>query len=170
MLTAAHVLTHIGLAWIVAGVTPLSVRDRWIVVLAGTLLDLDGAGLVWSEHAYHVAHRAVGHGLLFVVLVVIVAFLRADAPRKTAILAAVSFHMHLLLDLVGTGGPPIRYLWPLSDRGWSHDGHWVLASWQNVVVMTVVALGVLVVEWRRRRRPVALASPSSRARRGALRT
>ena len=38
MLTFAHVLTHIGLAWIVTGVAPLSVRDRWIVVLAGTLL------------------------------------------------------------------------------------------------------------------------------------
>src|SRR6185503_11434119 len=103
VLTAAHVLTHIGLAWIVAGVTPLSVRDRWIVVLAGTLLDLDGAGLVWSEGAYLAAHRAAGHGLLFVVLIVIVALLRADAPWTTAILAAVSFHMHLLLDLVGTG-------------------------------------------------------------------
>ena len=162
MLTFLHVLTHIGLGWIVAGVASLSVRDRWIVVLAGILLDLDGAGLVWSEDAYLAAHRALGHGLLFLVLMVIVALRCADAPRTTAILAAVSFHMHLFLDLVGTGGLPIRYFWPFSDWGWSYDGRWALASWQNVVVMIVVALGVLVVEWRRRRtRPVAHTSPSA---------
>lgn len=151
MLTAAHVLTHIGLSWIVANLARLSARDRWIVVLAGILPDLDGAGLVWSEQAYVAAHRAVGHGLLFVAIVVVVAILRADAPWITAALAAVSFHVHLLLDMVGTGGLPIRYFWPLTDHEWSYDGHWVLASWPNVAVMTATGLAVLVIAWRRRR-------------------
>ena len=56
MLTAVHVLTHVGLRWIVAGFARPSVRDRCIVVLAGTLPDVDGAGIVWSQHAYDVAH------------------------------------------------------------------------------------------------------------------
>jgi LexA-binding, inner membrane-associated putative hydrolase len=151
VLTAAHVLTHVGLSWIVAGLARLSVRDRWIVVLAGTLPDLDGAGIVWSQHAYDVSHRALGHGLLFAVLIVLVALLTASAPGVTAALAAVSFHVHLLIDVVGTGGLPIRYLWPLSDRAMSWDGHWVLASWQNFAVMAAVAAGVAVTEWSRRR-------------------
>ena len=150
-LTAAHVLTHVGLSWIIAMSVPLSTRDRWIVVLAGTLLDLDGAGIVWSEDAYAAAHRALGHGVLFLALVVVYALVRADAPWRTAGLAAVSVHAHLLLDAVGTGGLPIRYVWPLDDRGWSYAGRWVLASWQNVAVMAAVALGVLLTAWRRRR-------------------
>jgi hypothetical protein len=151
VLTATHVLTHIGLSWIVANLARLSTRDRTIVVLAGTLLDLDGAGIVWSEQAYVALHRAAGHGLLFLALVVLVAILSADGPWVTAALAALSFHVHLLLDLVGTGGLPIRYFWPLSDLAWSYDGHWVLASWPNVAVMAAVAAGVLMIAWRRRR-------------------
>ena len=65
MLPAAHFLTHVGLSWIVANLAPLAARDRAIIVLAGTALDLDGIGILWSAQAYAVAHRAVGHGALF---------------------------------------------------------------------------------------------------------
>jgi len=151
VLPAAHFLTHVGLSWIVANLVPLASRDRAIIVLAGTVLDVDGIGILWSAHAYAVAHRAVGHGVLLGALVVIAAIWLGNSPWVTAALAAVSFHLHLLLDLVGTGGAPIRYLWPLSDHGWSYGGHWVLASWPNVVVMAATALGVLAVAWRRAR-------------------
>jgi inner membrane protein len=154
MLSGLHFLTHVGLSWIVANVAPITARDRLLVVLAGTLLDLDGAGIVRSQPAYVAIHRAAGHSLLFGGLVVAVAMRCAHAPRATGILAALSFHLHLLLDLVGTGGLPIRYLWPFSDRRWSYRGHWVLASRQNAAVMTATALGVAVIDWRRRRRPV----------------
>lgn len=153
MLPAAHFLTHVGLSWILANLLPLATRDRVLIVLAGTVLDLDGVGILWSEHAYAVAHRAVGHGVLPGGLVVILALRLAVSPWTTAALAAASFHLHLLLDLVGTGGAPIRYLWPFSDRGWSWDGHWVLASWPNAGVMAATALGVLVIARRRRPSP-----------------
>jgi hypothetical protein len=153
VLDGLHLLTHIGLSWIVGAAGGLSRKDRWLVVLAGTLLDLDGAGIVWSQDAYVAVHRAAGHGLLFGVLLVALAMLRADRPGPTGALAAVSFHLHLLLDLVGTGGLPIRYFWPFSDRGWSYDGHWVLASWPNMAVMVLTLLGVLWLARRTRRRP-----------------
>jgi membrane-bound metal-dependent hydrolase YbcI (DUF457 family) len=150
MLRAFHFLTHIGLSWILESLWPASRRDRWLIVLAGTVLDRDGAGIVWSQAAYLSAHRAAGHSLVFCLLLLAITLVLADAPWSTATLVVVSFHLHLLLDLVGTGGLPIRYLWPLSDRGWSYSGHWVLASWQNGVVMAVTLLGVLAVGWRRR--------------------
>lgn len=152
-LSGLHFFTHIGLSWLVASLWPGSRRDRWLVVAAGVLPDLDGAGIVWSEHAYLAAHRAVGHGLLFALLLLAVAALRADAPWPAATLALASFHLHLLLDVVGTGGLPVRYFWPLSDRGWTYDGHWALASWPNAVVMALTLIAVLAVAWRRRRAP-----------------
>jgi hypothetical protein len=145
VLTGLHFLTHIGLSWVVATLGRGSRRDRWLVVLAGTLPDIDGAGILWSQDAYVAVHRAAGHGLLFVALAVAVALWRADARWVTAALTALSFHLHLLLDLVGTGGLPIRYGWPFSDRGWSYDGHWVLASWQNALVMALTLLAVLLL-------------------------
>jgi len=81
---------------------------------------------------------------------VAIAVVVADAPWRTAALVAASFHLHVLLDLVGTGGLPIRYLWPFSARAWSYRDHWVLASWQNGVVMALTLSGVLAVGWRQR--------------------
>jgi membrane-bound metal-dependent hydrolase YbcI (DUF457 family) len=151
VLSGLHFLTHIGLSWIIAHLLPGSRKDRGLVVLAGVLPDLDGAGILWSEHAYLAAHRAVGHSLLFVLLFVLLTWRTADAPLPSAALAAVSFHVHLLLDAVGTGGLPIRYLWPVSDWGWTYSGRWTLASWPNVGVMALTLLGVLWVAWRSRR-------------------
>ena len=154
MLTAAHFLTHIGLSWIVANAARLSPRDRLVIVLAGTLPDLDGAGIVWSERAYAIAHRGAGHSLLFCLVMVAVALRWGRARGLTAALAAASFQLHVLLDLVGTGGLPIRYLWPFSERGWMYS-QWVLASWPNYAVMTATALGVLLIAWRPRVRRAA---------------
>ena len=148
MLTGLHFLTHIGLSWIIASLGRRSVRDRWLITLAGVLPDLDGTGILWSADAYTSVHRAAGHGLAFALLWTALTLYRADQPGRTAGLAMLSFHAHLLLDLVGTGGLPIRYFWPLSDRGWSYAGRWTLASWPNAVVMGLTLLGVLWVGLR----------------------
>ena len=151
MLPALHFLTHIATSWIIADLARLTARDRWLVVLAGTLPDLDGIGVLWSEHAYVAAHRAAGHSVFFAALLVALTALAANRPWRAGALAAVTFHLHLVLDVVGTGGLPIRYFWPLSDWGWSYDGHWALASWPNAAVMIATAFGVVMIVWRRRR-------------------
>jgi hypothetical protein len=148
MLTGLHFLTHIGLSWIVASLRARSARDRWLITLAGVLPDFDGVGILWSQDAYVAAHRAVGHGLVFVLAWVALTLALADERGTAAMLGLLSFHLHLVLDLVGTGGLPIRYFWPLSEWGWSYAGRWTLASWPNAVVMTLTLLGVLWVGWR----------------------
>ena len=155
MLNGLHFLTHIGLGWILANVLPGSRKDRWLIVLAGVLPDLDGTGILWSRTAYEATHRAMGHSLLFGLLLVAIAIVRGDAPWRTAALTAISFHLHLVLDVVGTGGLPIRYFWPLSDWGWSYRGHWVLASWQNGLVMAATLAGVVWIAWRNAAAPRA---------------
>jgi inner membrane protein len=150
MLTALHFLTHIGLSWIVANAGRRASRDRWLIIAAGVLPDLDGVGILWSEPAYVAVHRAAGHGLLFIALWTLGVVRYAERPMSTVALAVLSFHLHLLLDAVGTGGLPIRYFWPLSDAGWSYAGRWTLASWPNAVVMTLTLLGVLLIALRTR--------------------
>ena len=149
MLIALHFFTHIAQSWIVAHLGRRSIRDRWLIVLGGTILDLDGVGILWSEQAYLAMHRVVGHGFLCAIAVMAIALLIADAPWPTAVLAGVAFHLHVLLDVVGTGGEPIRYLWPFGRWELSYPGHWVLSSWQNVTVMALTFVGVIVVAWRR---------------------
>jgi len=148
MLTALHFLTHVGMSWILASLGRRSRKDRWLITLAGVLPDLDGAGILVSQHAYDAFHRAAGHGLAFAVLWTALTLRSADRSRSTAALALASFHVHLVLDLVGTGGPPIRYFWPLTNWGVSYAGRWTLASWQNAVVMSATLIGVLGAGWR----------------------
>jgi len=151
MLNGLHFLTHIGLSWIIASLGPRARKDRWLVVLAGTLPDLDGIGILWSDAAYVAMHRAAGHSLLFALILIVIAIAYADSRLVTASAVALSFHLHLLLDLVGTGGLPIRYLWPISERGWSYAGRWDLASWPNFAVMAITLIGVTAIAWRKRR-------------------
>ena len=150
MLGALHVLTHAGLGWLVAHLARVPRRDRWLIVLAGLVLDLDGVGIVWSEPAYLAMHRAAGHSLAFAVVIVALTMTFAAVPWVTGALAAVSFHLHLLLDVVGTGGMPIRYFWPVSDWQLSFRDHWTLASWPNAVVTAVTLGAVLAIAWRER--------------------
>lgn len=149
MLTGLHFLTHIGQSWIVARLGRRTVRDQWLVVLGGTVLDLDGVGIVWSEDAYLATHRVLGHGFLCAVAVMAIAMVTADAPWLTAALCGAAFHLHVLLDAVGTGGVPIQYFWPFSRSGLSYAGRWDLSSWPNMVVMAVTFATVLVLVWRR---------------------
>ena len=67
------------------------------------------------------------------VLVVCVALARQRL--QVGLLALLTFHLHLLCDLAGSGpGWPIWYFWPTSLREWFWDGQWELASWQNSVI------------------------------------
>jgi membrane-bound metal-dependent hydrolase YbcI (DUF457 family) len=156
VLTALHFLTHIGQSWIVAHLAPGSARDRWLVVLAGAVPDLDGVGILWSEPAYVATHRIVGHSLASGLAIVAVTALVSNARWATAALAALAFHLHLVLDLVGTGGLPIQYLWPFSAAELSYAGRWHLASWPNAAVMGLTLAGVVFLVWRQtgKRRPV----------------
>lgn len=68
------------------------------------------------------------------------------------VLSLLSFHLHLLLDLVGSGGPDgsvwtIPYLVPFSAREFSWRGQWPLGSWQNATftALLVVASWALAV-------------------------
>jgi len=170
MLTALHFLTHAGIGWIVASLGPGPRKDRWLIVLAGLLPDLDGIGILWSEQVYLSTHRVVGHGLPLGLVLMGAVVALAERRWISGALAAVSFQLHVLLDVVGTGGPPIRYLWPFSSWGLTYGGHWILASWQNALVMGLTLLGVAATAWWREwRRPpptaeMPAAAPPARSR------
>jgi hypothetical protein len=153
MLSGLHFLTHIAMSWALAHLAGLSRRDRGLVVLATIVPDFDGIGILWSDAVYEVAHRVIGHGIVAALAIVALAAAFAERRLVTAVLAAVSFHVHLFVDVVGTGGAPIQYFWPFSDRVLWWSGHWSLGSWQNAVVTAGTAAAVLWIAWRHGRTP-----------------
>jgi len=168
-------VTHLLIGWTVAEVAGLQRRrDRALVAVAGIVPDLDGFGIVaekatlaagWEEPLlwWTDYHHVLCHNLGFALLVTAVA---AGLSRRAdvAALTLLSFHLHLIGDLVGARGPdgylwPIRYLLPFSDAWeWSWQGAWALNAPPNIAL----TIGLLAVAfrgaWARGHSPVELVS------------
>lgn len=176
-------VTHFLAGWLIANSADLNRRERAMVTIAGVIPDVDGLGLIaevltrhsanplnwWSEY-----HHLLGHNFAFCTLVAALALSFARRKWLTATLVALSFHLHLLGDIVGARGPdghqwPIPYLFPFS-KTWqiTWDGQWPLNGWPNML-LTALALGAtLFLAWRRGFSPLEMFS--SRADRALVET
>jgi inner membrane protein len=157
-----HTFFH-GMGRRECGAIPHKTRSR-VRDLGDVVPDLDGLGIIaekltqnssqplnwWSNY-----HHVLGHNLGFALAFTIVAAVFAKQKAKTTCLVFLSFHLHLLADLVGARGPdgdqwPIPYLLPFSNRmqlTWS--GQWALNAWPNIVI-TAVLIGIAVILARQR--------------------
>ena len=168
-----HPSTHLMASWLVANTMPLSRRERALVTLAGVAPDLDGLGMVaevatrgsetpllwWSKY-----HHLLAHNLTFGVAWTALSFALATKRWRTALLAFVSFHLHVLGDIVGARGPdgdqwPIPYLAPFSEA-WplAWEGQWYLNAWPNFVITGVALALTLYCAWSRGYSPLGIVS------------
>ena len=166
-------ITHLLIGWMVANSTKLEQKERAAVTLAAVVPDLDGLGiipeiltrnseapLIWYTQYHHV----LGHNLFCAILASVVAFCIATSRWKTTLLVFLSFHLHLLGDVVGSRGSdgfqwPIYYFSPFSKSlplVW--EGQWVLNSWQNFTITLVVLTVTLYLAWRRGFSPIEIIS------------
>jgi inner membrane protein len=165
-------VTHFLTGWVFANCTKLKPRDRAIVTLASVVPDLDGLGIVPELLTRNSSHRLLWfslyhhslHTLAFALVVAGVAFVFATQRWKTGLFALLSFHLHLVEDLLGARGPdgyqwPIPYLKPFSSTlQLTWQGQWQLNAWPNIAI-TIVLLGTtLWLAWRRRFSPLEMIS------------
>jgi len=168
-----HPLTHFSVGWLVADSDGLDRRDRAIVTIAGVIADLDGIGIVaelatrntqtpllwWSKY-----HHLMGHNLAFGLVCTATAFALAKKRARTAALAFLGFHIHLLCDLAGARGPdgdqwPIPYLIPFSEAlQLSWKGQWALNAWPNFLITGVALALVFFLAWKRGYSPLEMIS------------
>lgn len=85
-------------------------------------------------------------------------------PGLTAVLVFISFHLHLLCDLIGARGPdddqwPIPYLKPFSTTmQLTWHGQWALNAWQNFAITGFLLLASFRIAWKYGSSPVELVS------------
>lgn len=168
-------VTHFLVGWTVANTTELTRRERAAVALAGVIPDLDGLGAIpevltrnsahpitWFSEYHHILHN-----LTFAVGVAAISFLVATRRWKTAALAFLAFHLHLLSDLVGARGPdghqwPIPYLLPFSRAWqWTWEGQWALNAWPNFAITFVLLAVTIYLAWKRGFSPLEIISSSA---------
>jgi inner membrane protein len=178
-------ITHLLVSWSVAESARLERRDRAIVTVAGLVPDVDGAGMIvelatrdtayplywWSQY-----HHLLGHNVGFAALVAALAWGLARRRWIASALALVTFHLHLLGDLIGARGPdgsqwPIPYLFPFSaEPAWVWSGQWELNAWPNVTLSVLLLALTFCLAWKRGYSPVGLLSRRADAKFvGALR-
>ncbi len=173
---------------------PLTRREKALVVAAAVAPDLDGLGIIPELLTRHSSHPLLWfsqyhhslHSLAFAIVCTVTAFFIArpfadfafgpairgpqpsdrspSHPWLTAMLVFISFHLHLLCDLVGARGPdgyqwPIPYLKPFSDA-WqlTWHGQWALNGWQNFVITGLLLLATFWIAWKYGSSPVELVS------------
>ena len=187
-------VTHFLAGWLLASIrskdTPLLTRrEKALVVAAAVAPDLDGLGIIpelltrnsshpllWFSRYHHSLHN-----LGFALLCTAAAFLIANQsnfafgpairgrripthPWLTAALVFLSFHLHLLCDLLGSRGPdgdqwPIPYLAPFSNAlqlTWQHQ--WALNGWQNFSFTLLLLIVTLLIAWKFASSPLELFS------------
>ena len=167
-------ITHLLIGWTVANTVPsLTKRERAFVTWASVVPDVDGFGIVadiatrnsatplnwWGEY-----HHVLAHNIGFSLIVTVLAAIFSKERLLTATLVFISFHLHLLGDLVGAKGPdghqwPIPYLVPFSNSlqlTWS--GQWALNAWPNMVITAALLLHALVLARKRGFSPLELFS------------
>jgi inner membrane protein len=139
-------------------------RDRVLVTAAAVIPDLDGIGIIpelitrnsshplaWFTEYHHLAL----HNLSAAIMICAVMAVAAKRRMKVFALSLLSYHLHLLGDVLGSRGPdgyqwPIPYLNPLSKVEWSWKGQWALASWQNLLItIAMLAASYVVIRMKR---------------------
>jgi membrane-bound metal-dependent hydrolase YbcI (DUF457 family) len=120
--------------------------DVDVLAYAGALLyyrlDKDLA----FENVWRVVHHRYTHGLTFVLLTGVVAWLLSSnqsARARVALFAMAASALHMFCDLVA-GGPtwPIYPLWPISDLGWSASWSWTIGEWPNIAILFACLAGM----------------------------
>lgn len=164
-------VTHGLLSWLIANArSDTSPRERLLITLGGLSPDLDGLGMVaqvatkhWDEplNWFHKYHHELCHNLLFGLLVagVCAALSEADRRLRVGALVFLTFHLHLLCDVIGSKGPdgsqwPIPYFTPFSNWQWTWQYQWRLDSWPNILITAIALALTFAIAWRRGHSPL----------------
>ena len=171
-----HTVTHFFVGWVVANTGDLNRRERAAVTVSGIIPDIDSAGIIaekltqgsdhpllwWSEY-----HHVLTHNLGFGLFVAVVVFVIAKKKWLATGLAFLSFHLHLLGDVVGAMGPdgyqwPIPYLLPFSNA-WeiTWQGQWAINAWTNFAITGVALLITFFLASKRGYSPLEMLSTSA---------
>jgi inner membrane protein len=165
-------VTHFFTGWVLANCARLERRERAIVTLACVAPDIDGLGIIPELLTRNSAHPLLWftlyhhslHTLAFSLIVAVIAFTLARQRWKTGLLALLSFHVHLMEDILGSRGPdgyqwPIPYLAPFSSAvqlAWR--GEWGLNAWPNVAITAALLLTTFWLAWRNGFSPLEMIS------------
>lgn len=147
--------------WCAGNLVKLTPRERLFCMLAASLPDLDGLGVLASSQAYWDYHHKLCHNLMAGCLLSVLLAAFSSQRLKSGLLYLGLFHLHLVLDYFGSGeGWEISYLWPFSEWRVENLRAWPFYSWQNISVGFAFLGWTLLIILRLGRTPLEAIMPS----------
>lgn len=166
--------THLLISWSIAVESTNNRRDRALVALAGVIPDIDGFGypienwltINWDKPLlwYSTYHHTLCHNVGFAAILGGLTACITRGNWKTTLLVLLTFHLHLVCDVIGSRGIdnyqwPVPYLLPFSDAWqWTWSGQWELSSWPNRIIGVTFFALTLWQAWDRGASPLELVS------------
>jgi hypothetical protein len=161
-----HLPTHVLSGWCAANVLPLTPRQRLSCMIAATLPDFDGLGILLKpfgqlgQNLYWDLHHVLGHNIIFGVLMAIGLAMWSSRWLWTFPLYLALFHLHLLMDYYGSGeGWALYYLWPVTRDAWIRADAWAFLSWQNLLALGLLTAWALAIARFQLRTPLEVIAP-----------
>lgn len=164
-----HLQTHVMSGWCAANCLKLTARERFLAMTAAVLPDLDGITYVFGQEAYWATHHIYGHNLLFVLAGsgILAAF--CAAKLKCFLLFFFLMHLHLVMDLLGSGeGWTISYWFPFGRGEYAWSFGWDFDSVENKLAGLFFLLWCVWIAIYRRRTPLEWPMPKLDAQLVAL--
>lgn len=157
-----HIPTHIMSGWCLSNLIPkLGPRERLMCMIATTIPDLDGLSILGGRETFLNWHHVACHNLPFGILVCAILTLLAGRSVWAFMLYLLFFHLHLLLDVFGSGpGWGIYYWWPFSR--WAFDNthlSWEFYSWQNISIAGGLLVWTILIARFKQRTPLEALMP-----------
>jgi len=157
---AMHIQTHVMSGWCLGNCLEFTPRERLFCMLAATLPDLDGLGILAGQEVYWDYHHVLGHNLLAALVLSGLLTIFSTHRWKAFCVYLALFHLHLVLDYFGSGpGWPIVYLWPFSRWEIVNWHAWPFYSWQNITTGFAFLLWLLWIAVREGRTPLEVIMP-----------
>src|SRR5688572_9726288 len=135
-------------------------------MVAASVQDFDGLGIVISMDLYWDYHHILGHNLLFnFLLAAALALMSSKGKRALGFVAYFALgHLHLWMDYLGSGpGWPICYGWPFR-RGhgscWINPDAWPFDGWQNRLAGIAAIAATVLIAIIARRTPLEALMPA----------
>jgi hypothetical protein len=131
----------------------------WISDGLGMIVDVARSLITGQENTFHYYqqyHHYLSHGWpgALVVIGFLVCFAREH--WRVALLCLLTFHLHLVCDLIGSRGPTPGDLWPIAyaEPLFHHPvffwkGQWRLDGWQNRIITLALVLAEIALAPRR---------------------
>jgi hypothetical protein len=153
-------LTHLLIAWIVANIFSLNLKERRFCMIMGVIADIDGVFTLFSQDLFIKYHHTLGHWLVFGIPLALIFTVLSENKKSSFGAYSLAFSLHLIADIVGSGWQVHPFM-PLVNTGFSAYPTLsveMIYSVINPAVFIGVVLISLYILFKQRRTPLEFVS------------